>query len=335
MIISKTPYRISFFGGGSDYPEWYLKNGGAVISSTINKYIYISCRELPPFFRHKHRIVYSKIELIKKISDIKHSVVKEALEKIFNNYTQKGLEIHYDGDFPSRSGIGSSSSFVVGLLNALNRFHNIKISKDYLAKQSLFLEQSILKETVGSQDQIAASYGGFNEITFKKDGKFKVNPLINKKSALKKLEDNLVLVFTGVRKKSETANNVASTYVSKLSKNKKKNILKVIDHVKLAKKYLKNEKFDDFGALLNETWIAKRELSKAVTNNKLDAVYKLGLKNGALGGKLLGAGGAGFFLFYIEENKKEFFLKAFEKFTCIPFKFEQEGSSIIFNDKRN
>ena len=335
MIISKTPYRISFFGGGSDYPEWYLKNGGAVISSTINKYIYISCRELPPFFRHKHRIVYSKIELIKKISDIKHSVVKEALEKIFNNYTQKGLEIHYDGDFPSRSGIGSSSSFVVGLLNALNRFHNIKISKDYLAKQSLFLEQSILKETVGSQDQIAASYGGFNEITFKKDGKFKVNPLINKKSALKKLEDNLVLVFTGVRKKSETANNVASTYVSKLSKSKKKNILKVIDHVKLAKKYLKNEKFDDFGALLNETWIAKRELSKAVTNNKLDAVYKLGLKNGALGGKLLGAGGAGFFLFYIEENKKEFFLKAFEKFTCIPFKFEQEGSSIIFNDKRN
>jgi len=335
VIISKTPYRISFFGGGSDYPEWYLKNGGAVISSTINKYIYISCRELPPFFRHKHRIVYSKIELIKKISDIKHSVVKEALEKIFNNYTQKGLEIHYDGDFPSRSGIGSSSSFVVGLLNALNRFHNIKISKDYLAKQSLFLEQSILKETVGSQDQIAASYGGFNEITFKKDGKFKVNPLINKKSALKKLEDNLVLVFTGVRKKSETANNVASTYVSKLSKNKKKNILKVIDHVKLAKKYLKNEKFDDFGALLNETWIAKRELSKAVTNNKLDAVYKLGLKNGALGGKLLGAGGAGFFLFYIEENKKEFFLKAFEKFTCIPFKFEQEGSSIIFNDKRN
>ena len=335
MIISKTPYRISFFGGGSDYPEWYLKNGGAVISSTINKYIYISCRELPPFFRHKHRIVYSKIELIKKISDIKHSVVKEALEKIFNNYTQKGLEIHYDGDLPSRSGIGSSSSFVVGLLNALNRFHNIKISKDYLAKQSLFLEQSILKETVGSQDQIAASYGGFNEITFKKDGKFKVNPLINKKSALKKLEDNLVLVFTGVRKKSETANNVASTYVSKLSKNKKKNILKVIDHVKLAKKYLKNEKFDDFGALLNETWIAKRELSKAVTNNKLDAVYKLGLKNGALGGKLLGAGGAGFFLFYIEENKKEFFLKAFEKFTCIPFKFEQEGSSIIFNDKRN
>tara|TARA_B100000780_G_scaffold264647_1_gene219463 strand:+ start:2828 stop:3835 length:1008 start_codon:yes stop_codon:yes gene_type:complete len=335
VIISKTPYRISFFGGGSDYPEWYLKNGGTVISSTINKYIYISCRELPPFFRHKHRIVYSKIELIKKISDIKHSVVKEALEKIFNNYTQKGLEIHYDGDLPSRSGIGSSSSFVVGLLNALNRFHNIKISKDYLAKQSLFLEQSILKETVGSQDQIAASYGGFNEIIFKKDGKFKVNPLINKKSVLKKLEDSLVLVFTGVRKQSETANHVASTYVSKLSKSKKKNILKVIDHVKLAKKYLKNEKFDDFGALLNETWIAKRELSKVVTNNKLDAVYKLGLKNGALGGKLLGAGGAGFFLFYIEESKKEFFLKAFEKFTCIPFKFEQEGSSIIFNDKRN
>ena len=150
MIISKTPYRISFFGGGSDYPEWYLENGGVVLSSTINKYIYITCRELPPFFRHKHRLVYSKIELIKDVSQIKHVVVKSALEKIYKDYHKKGLEIHYDGDFPSRSGIGSSSSFVVGLLNALNNFYNIKRSKSFLANQSILLEQKILKETVGS-----------------------------------------------------------------------------------------------------------------------------------------------------------------------------------------
>ncbi|MDA9794586.1 hypothetical protein N9B70_05940 [Candidatus Pelagibacter sp.] len=186
MIISKTPYRISFFGGGSDYPEWYLKNGGVVLSSTINKYIYISCRELPPFFRHKHRLVYSKIELIKDISQIKHSVVKKALEKIFNNSITKGLEIHYDGDFPSRSGIGSSSSFVVGLLNALNNFYNIKRSKNFLANQSIFLEQKLLNETVGSQDQIAATYGGFNEIIFNKNGRINVNPLIKEKKILKK-----------------------------------------------------------------------------------------------------------------------------------------------------
>lgn len=335
MIISKTPYRISFFGGGSDYPEWYLKNGGVVISSTINKYIYISCRELPPFFRHKHRLVYSKIEIIKHISQIKHSVVKKALEQIFNNYKEKGLEMHYDGDFPSRSGIGSSSSFVVGLLNVLNNFYNIKISKDFLANQSLLLEQKILKETVGSQDQIAATYGGFNEIIFKKNGNFKVNPLITDKSVLKKLEDNMILVFTGVRKKSKTANNIAKTYVSKLGKKKKKNIIEIIKHAKIAKKLLIEKNFNDFGLLLDETWKAKKELSNSVTSYKLDSIYKLGLKNGALGGKLLGAGGAGFFLFYLPETKREFFLKAFNNFTCIPFKFEQEGSTIIFNDKRN
>lgn len=335
MIISKTPYRISFFGGGSDYPEWYHKNGGVVISSTINKYIYISCRELPPFFRHKHRLVYSKIELIKNISQIKHLVVKKALEKIFDKYSKKGLEIHYDGDFPSRSGIGSSSSFVVGLLNALNNFYNIKITKDSLANQSLLLEQKILNETVGSQDQVAATYGGFNEIIFQRNGKHKVNPLITDKKVLRILENNMILVFTGVRKKSKTANNVAKTYVSNLNKNKKINIIEIMKHAKIAKKLLIEKKFDDFGLLLDETWQLKRELSNSVTSDRLDSIYKLGLKNGALGGKLLGAGGAGFFLFYLPKINRETFLQAFKNFTCIPFKFEKEGSSIIFDDKRN
>lgn len=335
MIISKTPYRISFFGGGSDYPEWYLKNGGIVLSSTINKYIYISCRELPPFFRHKHRLVYSKVELIKDVSQIKHPVVKKVFENIFNKSITKGLEIHYDGDFPSRSGIGSSSSFIVGLLNALNNFYNFKRSKNFLANQSIFLEQKILNETVGSQDQIAATYGGFNEIIFNKNGRIDVNPLIKEKKILKKLENNMMLVFAGVRKKTKTANYVAKTYVQNLNKSKKKNINEIIQHAKIAKNLIIERNFDDFGILLNETWKAKRELSKFVSSDKLDFIYNLGIKNGALGGKLLGAGGAGFFLFYIPKNKRDIFLRSFKKFTCIPFKFEQEGSTIIFNDKRN
>ena len=332
MIISKTPYRISFFGGGSDYPEWYLENGGIVLSSAINKYIYISCRELPPFFKHKHRLVYSKIELIKDVSQIKHLVVKKALEKIYNKNDKRGLEIHYDGDFPSRSGIGSSSSFVVGLLNALNNFYKIKITKNHLAKQSILLEQKILNETVGSQDQIAATYGGFNEITFNKDGRFQVKKLIKDKITLKKLESNMILVFSGVRKKSNTANYIAKTYVQKLNKIKKNNILEVIKHAKIAKKLILEKKFNDFGLLLNETWKVKKELSNEVSNDKLDYIYNLGLKSGALGGKLLGAGGAGFFLFYIPKRNREKFLKAFKNFTSIPFKFEKEGSSIIFNE---
>ena len=335
MIISKTPYRISFFGGGSDYPEWYYKNGGIVLSSAINKYIYISCRELPPFFRHKHRIVYSKIELIKNVSDIKHGVVRKALENIFGTYSKKGLEIHYDGDFPARSGIGSSSSFVVGLLNALNNFYNIKIKKKSLVDQSLYLEQKLLNETVGSQDQIAATYGGFNEIIFNKNGNFKINRLISNKKVLNDLEKRLILVFTGVRKKSKTANNIAKTYVSNFEKKNKKNIFEIINHAKIAKKILLDKKFDDFGLLLNETWKVKRELSNSISNLKLDSIYNLGIKNGALGGKLLGAGGAGFFLFYVPVSKKKIFLKSFENFTHIPFKFEGKGSSIIFNDKRN
>ena len=223
MIISKTPYRISFFGGGSDYPEWYLQNGGLVISSTINKYIYISCRELPPYFNHKHRIVYSIVEEIKKVSDIKHRVVKHAIKNILKKKNSKlGLEIHYDGDFPSRTGMGSSSSFVVGLLNVLNNFFNKEVSKNYLADQSIYLEQKILKETVGSQDQIASSFGGFNEIIFKKNGLYKINPLLTNKKDLETLEKNLILVFAGVRPRSNTANDIAKTYVKQLQKNKKK-----------------------------------------------------------------------------------------------------------------
>ena len=327
MIISKTPYRISFFGGGTDYPEWYLKNGGEVISSTIEKFLYITCRNLPPFFSHKHRIVYSKIEDVKKIENIKHNAVREALKiykKKIKNFN--GLEIHYDGDLPARSGMGSSSTFVVGLINALNSLYNIRVSKKKLSKGSIYFEQKILKETVGSQDQIAASYGGFNSIKFNTNNSFSVTPIFKDFNDANKFSDNLILVFSGINR---TAKFVAKTYVNKLSNKKKNEIKKIAEHVKLSKKFLKNKNFDDFGRLLHETWMIKKSLSNRVSTDLIDDIYKLGINSGALGGKLLGAGGGGFVLFYVRKNLKKEFFKKMRNYICLPVKFTTKGSTII------
>ena len=255
MIITKTPYRISFFGGGSDYPEWFNKYYGEVISTTINKYLYISCRELPHFFKHKFRIVYSKIENVKTISEIKHNGVKQLL-----NYlkVKKGLEIHYDGDLPSRSGMGSSSCFIVGLMNALSKFKDKDISKKKLAQESIYIERNVMKENVGWQDQIAASYGGFNNIVFK-GNTYKVNKIKCKKSFQDNLNKKLFLLYTG---KSRTAEKITKSYTNKLKNIKKQNIYKILNFVSEAKKIIKNNNTDDFGYLLNETWYQKRELSK-------------------------------------------------------------------------
>ena len=215
MIITKTPYRISFFGGGSDYPEWYKKYGGMVLSTTIDKYIYISCRFLPKFFKHKYRIVWSKIENVRNINQIQHKAVKKLLLHL---KIQRGLEIHYDGDLPARSGMGSSSCFAVGLRNALYQMKGKELSKDQLAKKTIEFEQKIMKEVVGSQDQTIASYGGFNKITFNKDGKIKVQKIISNRN-IEKLNENLVLIYTGINR---TAHKIANTYVRKLTKSKKK-----------------------------------------------------------------------------------------------------------------
>ena len=326
MIITKTPYRISFFGGGSDYPEWFNKNYGEVISTTINKYLYISCRELPHFFKHKFRIVYSKIENVKTIDKIKHNGVKQLL-----NYlkVKNGLEIHYDGDLPSRSGMGSSSCFIVGLLNALSKDQNINLNKKKLANMSIEIERNIMKENVGLQDQIAASYGGFNRIRFEKNN-YTVNKIICKKSFRDDLNKKLFLLYTG---KSRIAEKITRSYTNKLSQNKKKNIKKILDFVDQAKKIIKQNNSDDFGYLLNETWHQKRELSKLVSNNKIDYLYKKGLSSGALGGKLLGAGGGGFLLFYVNSNKKKDFLKSFENNVIVPIQLSNVGSEIIFYEK--
>ena len=325
MIISKTPYRISFFGGGSDYPEWYNKFGGTVLSTTINKYLYITCRELPGFFDHKYRIVWRKIEKVKDINQINHHAIKGILKYYKFN---KGLEIHYDGDLPARSGMGSSSSFVVGLINALFKLNKNNLDKKELAKKSLFIEQKILNEMVGSQDQIAAAYGGFNRIFFNKNNSFKLKKIKTNKN-LKLLEDNLILIYTSINR---NAHDIASGYVKNLKSTKKDYIKEIIDHVEEGEKILKSGNIDDFGRLLNSAWNIKKQLGKSITNNKIDELYDYALKNGALGGKILGAGGGGFLLLYMKKKDRINFLNKNKKIINIPFKFSDTGSEIIFKE---
>ena len=326
MIISKTPYRISFFGGGTDYPSWYTKYGGAVLSTTIDKYIYISCRYLPPFFEHKYRIVWSKLENVKEINKIKHRVVKEMLKyyKI-----KDGLEIHYDGDLPAKSGMGSSSAFVVGLMNLLNNFKGKKIKKKTLAQKSIYFEQKILKDIVGSQDQVATAYGGFNKIIFKSAGGFNVKPISIKRKTFNKINRNLMLVYTGIKR---TAHDIARGYVDKLSKSKKSHILQISSFVDEAEKILKEGDVDDFGKLLHESWLEKKELSSSISNSSIDEIYNQAIDNGALGGKLLGAGGGGFLLFYVPYFRQKNFIKYFKKLITIPFNFSSDGSTILFKN---
>ena len=329
MIISKTPYRISFFGGGTDYPSWYIKNGGAVLSTTIDKYIYISCRTLPPFFEHKYRVVWSKIENVKKIDQIKHKAVKELLKKY---RIKNGLEIHYDGDLPARSGTGSSSVFIVGLINILNNFQGKRIKRKKLAETSIHFEQQILKEAVGSQDQIAAAYGGFNKIVFNTDGKFNVFPFSIKQKRIRALNKNLLLVYTGF---SRTAHNIAKSYVYKLQKSKRSHVLEILNFVSEGEKILREGNLNDFGKLLHESWLEKKSLSSSITNSSIDEIYNKALKIGALGGKLLGAGAGGFFVFYVPHFKQKKFINYFNKLITIPFKFTSQGSAIIFKNINN
>lgn len=323
MIISKTPYRISFFGGGTDYPQWFEKNSGKVISTTIDKHIYITCRDLPEYFDHRIRVVYSIDETVKNVNQIKHNVVREAI-KIFK--IKKGLEIHYDGDFPSKSGMASSSTFSVGLLNCLSSFEKIKLTKKQLYQKTLFLEQKILKENVGNQDQLAASYGGFNIINFNKHG-YKIKKIQNK-LFLNKLEKNLYLVYTGILR---SADKIAKKYIHKLE-TKKNTLNKLMDHVDTAEKIITNGNTDDFGYLLHETWQEKRSINSNISNIYIDKMYEKGIKSGALGGKLLGAGNGGFLLFYVPKKNKDKFLDNFKNKIYQSVKFYDKGSTIIHNN---
>jgi len=324
MIISKTPYRISFFGGGSDYPSWYKHYGGSVLSTTIDKYLYISCRFLPPFFSHRYRIVWSKIETVNNVNQIEHNAVREML-KMFK--IKKGIEVHYDGDLPARSGMGSSSSFVVGLMKGLNQINNLSLNKKELAKKSIEFEQNVLKDSVGSQDQVAASYGGFNKIDFKRDNSFVVKKILHKKN-IEHLNKNLLLLYTGIER---TAHDIASKYINKLKTDNRNYIIDIISYVKEGEKLLKKGDLDNFGKLLHESWLQKKALSKYMSNSEIDLIYEHSIKNGALGGKILGAGGGGFLLLYVPNEIQKKFLNKIKKYINIPFKFASTGCEIIFN----
>ena len=325
MIITKTPYRISFFGGGSDYPEWYKKYGGMVLSTTIDKYIYISCRYLPKFFKHRYRIVWSKIENVRDINQIQHRAVKKLLEHL---KVKQGLEIHYDGDLPARSGMGSSSCFAVGLSKALYKIKGQELSKQQLAKKTIEFEQKIMREIVGSQDQTIASYGGFNKIIFNKNNKIKVQKISSSRN-IEKLNKNLVLIYTGINR---TAHKIANSYVRKLTKSKKNHIEKIMSFVNEGKKILESGNVDDFGRLLNTSWEEKKNLSNLITNNKIDELYNEAINYGALGGKLLGAGGGGFLLMYMKKEKAKKFFKRHKNILNVPFNFTKDGSQVILNN---
>lgn len=324
MIISKTPFRISFFGGGTDYPAWYEQHGGAVLSTTIDKYCYITVRYLPPFFEHKHRIVYSYVENVKDADEIRHPVVK-ALLKYFK--VKKGLEVHHDGDLPARSGIGSSSAFTVGMINSMYAFQGKLIPKSELAKKAIYIERDVLKESVGSQDQIAIAHGGFNKISFYSDHNFKIDAVTLPKEKIEQLQDHLMLVFTGF---SRFASDIAKEQIRN-SANKQKE-LKVIQQMVDHAVEILNGRNDitRFGKLLNESWRIKKHLSSKISNSMVDDLYETALSHGAIGGKLLGAGGGGFMLLFVKPEKRKKLQNKLKNVLEVKFNFENEGSRIIY-----
>jgi len=325
MIISRTPFRISFFGGGTDYPVWYNEHGGAVLATSINKYCYITLRHLPPFFDYKHRIVYSKQEIVKNISEIQHPSVRETLR--FMNWDH-GVELHHDGDLPARTGLGSSSAFTVGLLNALYALKGKMVTKRQLALEAIHIEQNRIKENVGSQDQVIAAFGGFNKIEFGGEQHIQVKPITLDPEKIQLFQDHLMLFFTGF---ARTASEIAGEQIKK-TREKKNELKRMSGMVDEAVSILNGNSSDitDFGRLMHENWMIKRSLTNKITTPLIDRIYETAIKAGALGGKLLGAGGGGFILFFVEPESQPKVKEKLKKLLYVPFKFENLGSQIIY-----
>lgn len=321
MIISRTPFRISFFGGGTDYPSWYREHGGQVLATTIDKYAYISARWLPPFFNHKSRIVYSKIETVQRTDEIDHPSVKAVLNYLNIN---RGVEIHYDGDLPARSGVGSSSSFTVGLINALMALEGKHITRESLAQEALHIEQDIIRENVGSQDQICAAFGGFNKIQFHSNGTFDVTPIILDRGKMQEFKSHLMLFFTGFQRIAST---IAKAKIDNF-KNRVSELNKMHFMVDEAIKLLSSGYLDDFGKLLHESWMYKRSLAQQVSTSQIDEMYDIARNAGATGGKLLGAGGGGFLLVFAKPEYQEKIRESLKHLLHVPFNFEISGSKI-------
>lgn len=326
MIISRTPFRISFFGGGTDYPTWYRERGGAVLATTIDKYTYLSCRHLPPFFDHRIRVVYSQFEACQSVDEIKHPAVREVLRYL---NIQRGIEIHYAGDLPARSGIGSSSTFTVGLLHAIHALKGHMPSKHQLATEAIYIEQDRIKETVGSQDQVSAAYGGLNHITFATNGEISVRPMTLTSQRIHELNDHLMLFFTGFNR---TASNIAASYVQSV-KTKEDSLTRMFGMVEEAVAILSGgEDLSRFGKLLHDSWMAKRSLGSLISNAYIEEIYDAALESGAIGGKLIGAGGGGFMLFFVHPTDQARVKERLSNLIHVPIRFEFSGSQIIFYD---
>ncbi|MCP9447729.1 MAG: kinase [Nitrospira sp.] len=325
MIITRTPFRMSFFGGGTDYPAWYRQHGGVVLSTTIDKYCYISCRYLPPFFEHKYRIVYSLIENVRSIDEIKHPAVRAVLQCAYHD--EQGLEIHHDGDLPARSGLGSSSSFTVGLIHAIEALKGQYVSKDDLAKKAIYVEQEVIRESVGSQDQIAAAFGGFNRVDFLPDDTYRVSPIVIGQERLTEFESHLMLCFTGF---SRFASQIAQSKISNL-KHRETELRRIKELVDEAIQILQNPRraISEVGHLLHEGWLCKRMLSEKVSTAVTDELYEAAREAGALGGKLLGAGGGGFLLLFVSPHLQQKVKERLKHLIHVPFRFENSGSRVV------
>lgn len=326
MIITRTPFRMSFFGGGTDMEEYFKKNNGAVLSTTIDKYCYVNVRHLPPFFDYKTEIAYSKTERVQDINEIEHPAVRNAMKEL----DMHQIRLTYEADLPARSGLGTSSSFAVGMLNAFYALKGKYVSKKRLADEAINLERELCNESGGWQDQIAASFGGFNRINFSNNG-YEVLPIIISPERKEKLNKNLFMFFTGFTRFSSDIQKINNE--NKNGKEKKEETLKkMYELVDEAEKILtdKNRDLDDFGRLLDYSWKLKKQTGKAVSTSNIDALYERGIKAGALGGKLLGAGGGGFLVFYAQPENHERLKQELKDLLYIPFEFENEGTKVLY-----
>lgn len=322
MIITKTPFRMSFFGGGTDMKEFFEENGGAVLSTTFDKYCYVNVRHLPPFFDYSTELSYSKTERVTNLADIQHPLIRNAMEML----DMHEIRLTYEADLPARSGLGTSSSFAVGMLNAFYALKGKYADKKRLSDEAIYLERVLCQEVGGWQDQIAAAYGGFNRINFKEDT-YEVLPIIISPERKKQLNNNLMMFFTGFTRFSSDVQKA-----NELNKKDKiaqlKEMYSMVDD---AERILtdKNQSLDEFGRLLDHTWKLKRQTGAAVSTDSIDSLYAKGIEAGAIGGKLLGAGGGGFLVFYVEPDKQKSVRLAMESLMHIPYEFEDGGTRVI------
>ena len=321
MIITQTPFRMSFFGGGTDFPDFYKEHGGAVISTTFDKYCYVNVRHLPRFFDYSTELSYSRIERVTDVEQINHPAIREAMKFL----DMHEIRLTYEADLPARSGLGTSSSFAVGMLNAFYSLKGKYADKRKLADDAIYLERTLCNESGGIQDQIAASFGELNRICFNAEG-YEVNPVIISPDRKQQLNRNLLLFFTGF---SRFSSDIQQTTQKALS-DKKKQLLEMLSLVDEAERVLTSRgDLNEFGRLLDYTWRLKRGISRGISTDSIDGLYAKGMEAGALGGKLLGAGGGGFLLFYVEEDKQGAVHKAMEELLYVPFKFENSGTRVI------